>query len=276
MRTIYADFNALTESESIRLTTRGSEEDIRQYGVRPGDWVWLSDGEMLVGARVEEDPRDRLVGSPAWDTLVDLIDDPPVSLSEIETELNTLIGPGADSASVDEHRVLQLLTWWERKSPNAREGAASVTARRAFALMDLGHNALALGLFKDALEVDPNNPDLISAHLILLTKTEPAQALREAEFRMRATDPSANVVAACVNALSSHTEGLSGEELYSACRRVLMRSMAWNFTARSVSSRPACNSRIGLRPSRPPMRRRSRRKPAVAGSMDSWRIGNLC
>ena len=71
MTTIYADFNALTEDRSIRLTTRGSWDDIGRFGVRPGDWVRLSDGEMQVTARVAEDPRYGLVGIPSWETLVD-------------------------------------------------------------------------------------------------------------------------------------------------------------------------------------------------------------
>lgn len=52
MKTIFTDFNAVTEAEKIRLNCRGSEEDIRLAGVKPGDWVWLSDGEIVVGARL--------------------------------------------------------------------------------------------------------------------------------------------------------------------------------------------------------------------------------
>ena len=74
MKTIFADFNAMTESEKIRLTCSGSEVDIKQAGAKPGDRVWLSDGEVLVGARLETDPAYGLVGIPAWGTMVHLGD----------------------------------------------------------------------------------------------------------------------------------------------------------------------------------------------------------
>ncbi len=51
MKTMFADFNAMTESEHVRLTTRGSQDDMERLGIKPGEWVWLSDGEMQVGAR---------------------------------------------------------------------------------------------------------------------------------------------------------------------------------------------------------------------------------
>ena len=50
MKTIYADYNAATEAGQICLTTRGSQVDIERTGARPGDWVWLSDREVVVGA----------------------------------------------------------------------------------------------------------------------------------------------------------------------------------------------------------------------------------
>ena len=49
MKTIYADYNAATEAGQICLTTRGSQVDIERTGARPGDWVWLSDREVVVG-----------------------------------------------------------------------------------------------------------------------------------------------------------------------------------------------------------------------------------
>jgi hypothetical protein len=71
MTTIYADFNALTEDRSIRLTTRGSQADIQKYGIQPGDWVLLSDGELQVGARIAEDARYGWIGIPSWETMSD-------------------------------------------------------------------------------------------------------------------------------------------------------------------------------------------------------------
>jgi hypothetical protein len=56
MRTIFADFNAMTEAEHVRPNCRCSAEDLGRAGIRPGYSVWLSDGELIVGARVNVDP----------------------------------------------------------------------------------------------------------------------------------------------------------------------------------------------------------------------------
>ena len=49
MRLISADFNAMTEAGHVRLTLPCSREDILRMSLGPGDWAWLSDGEILVG-----------------------------------------------------------------------------------------------------------------------------------------------------------------------------------------------------------------------------------
>lgn len=79
MTTIYADFNALTEDRSIRLTTKGSQEDIQRFGVKPGDRVWLTDGEARLEALVAEDDHYGLIGKPSWQTMVDLDDPAPIT-----------------------------------------------------------------------------------------------------------------------------------------------------------------------------------------------------
>ncbi len=56
MKPVFADFNAMTESGRVRLNCRGSQDDLNAAGLRPGDWAWLSDGEVLVGGRLEGDP----------------------------------------------------------------------------------------------------------------------------------------------------------------------------------------------------------------------------
>jgi hypothetical protein len=72
MKTIFADFNAMTESQHICLTTRGSEKEIRDQDIQVGDHVWLSDGEIVVVAQLAVDPRYGVVGVPDWSTLRDL------------------------------------------------------------------------------------------------------------------------------------------------------------------------------------------------------------
>ena len=74
MKTIYADYNAVTEAGYVCLTTRGSQEDILRLGLGPGDWAWLSDTEVMVVAQLAIDDRYGLVGVPDWETLVHLDD----------------------------------------------------------------------------------------------------------------------------------------------------------------------------------------------------------
>jgi hypothetical protein len=64
MKSISADYNAMTEAGHICLTTRGSQEDIRRIGIQPGDWTWLTDSELIIGARVSTDPDHGIVGVP--------------------------------------------------------------------------------------------------------------------------------------------------------------------------------------------------------------------
>jgi formylmethanofuran dehydrogenase subunit D len=72
MRTIYADFNAMTEREHLCLNTRGSQEDMRKFGIQVGDWVWLSDGELIVVAQIAVAPYYGVVGIPDWKSLTHL------------------------------------------------------------------------------------------------------------------------------------------------------------------------------------------------------------
>jgi hypothetical protein len=69
MKTISADYNAMTEAGHVRLTLPCSQEDILKLGLQTGDWAWLSDSEVMVGAQLAIDDRYGLVGVPDWDTL---------------------------------------------------------------------------------------------------------------------------------------------------------------------------------------------------------------
>ena len=51
MKTIFADYNARTEAGDICLTTKGLHGKTSSASrARPGDWAWLSDGEVVVWA----------------------------------------------------------------------------------------------------------------------------------------------------------------------------------------------------------------------------------
>ena len=48
MKTILADYNAMTEAGHVCLTTHAAQEGIVRPGLGPGDWAWLSDTEVMV------------------------------------------------------------------------------------------------------------------------------------------------------------------------------------------------------------------------------------
>ena len=116
MKTIYADYNAATEDGYLCLTTRGSQADVERAGVGPGDWVWLSDREVVVGARLQMDDRYGLVGVPDWDTMAHLDEDDVGDYEAALTELRRLFQKPARS-SEEESRVLELLTIIEVIAP---------------------------------------------------------------------------------------------------------------------------------------------------------------
>src|SRR5208337_1744215 len=98
MNPVFADFNAMTESGQVRLNCRGSQDDLRARGLHPGDWSWLSDGELVVSGRID--------ASPDWRTLVHL--DEPYDAAAVAQELAHLLGlrnPSADNL----WRAFQLL-----------------------------------------------------------------------------------------------------------------------------------------------------------------------
>ena len=75
MKVIPADYNAVTEEGHLRLGFIDSRAALLREGHRAGDRVWLSDGEVLVGATLADDGRYGLVGIPDWATMVHLDDD---------------------------------------------------------------------------------------------------------------------------------------------------------------------------------------------------------
>jgi hypothetical protein len=104
MKTIYADFNAMTETGQVCLSTRGSQKEIDEQGVQVGDRVWLSDGELVVGAEMVIDPRYGIVGVPDWDTMINLDDADKVDPLNLESPALKIPGPKAE-AIIEEERA---------------------------------------------------------------------------------------------------------------------------------------------------------------------------
>jgi hypothetical protein len=145
MRLISADFNAMTEAGHVRLTLPCSQEDILRMSLGPGDWAWLSDSEVLVGAQLAIDDRYGLVGVPDWDTLVHLDEEGADDFNRVSAALNPLLN--GEPPSIDEEpRILELLTQLEHVAPPQIKDASPGTFafRRALALRRMGKLGLAL------------------------------------------------------------------------------------------------------------------------------------
>ena len=175
MNPIFADFNAMTESGQVRLTCQGSQDDLRAGEILPGDWVWLTDGEMEVGARVEEDNEGRTYGVPAWDTLVYLDPEPELSFPTVWSELERLLDLDGRT-SKDESRVLQLLTWFlalVRSEAKEAIPPGFTEYLRAAVLHALGHYELALQEALKATASNSANEKYLYLYLELLRRTGP-------------------------------------------------------------------------------------------------------
>ena len=218
MRTVFADFNAMTEAEQVCLTTRGSQKDIEEQGIQIGDHVWLSDGELLVGAEVAQDPRYGIVGVPAWDTLVSLDDAEKSDFGQAWSGFQELSQPQSRTHD-EETRLLQLLATIERKAPqNIKEmiPPGHLAFRRAGALWSLGHLELALQEVEHALAESPGRQDYLYFHLELLRSLNPLGALGEARRLVEDPSTKAAVLTACINVLATYMDTLPDEQFEAA------------------------------------------------------------
>ena len=179
MKCISADFNAMTEGGHVRLTLPCSRDDIEQEQLVTGDWAWLSDGELVVGAQLAIDNRYGLVGVPDWETLVHLDEEGANDSSHVAATLNKLVTKEPQSEA-DEPRILQLLTQYEHVAPpqpgEVPEGTFAL--RRALALRQMGKLGLALLEAAEARNAQPHNPEVGFVYLDLLRLKDLPSAVR--------------------------------------------------------------------------------------------------
>jgi tetratricopeptide (TPR) repeat protein len=239
MKTVFADFNAMTEGERVRLTTRGSQEDIDDQGIQIGDHVWLSDGELLVGAEVAQDPRYVVVGIPAWDTLVNLDDAQEADFNRSLPRFQEL--SQSQSRSRDgETEILQLLATIERKAPQAIKSMMPdgyIAYRRAVALHALGHLELALQEAEQALAENPHRASYLHFRLELLRRVDLERAIRVARSLAEDRSTRATVLAACVNVLATHLETLP-DEAFETELPTLLQWAEWFRNAPDITTVP--------------------------------------
>ena len=72
MHVIPVDYNAATQAGALRLNFIDSQQALAVSHAQPDDWVWVSDGEVLVGAILAQDPTYGLVALPRWETIKSL------------------------------------------------------------------------------------------------------------------------------------------------------------------------------------------------------------
>jgi tetratricopeptide (TPR) repeat protein len=223
MNTIFADYNATTEAGHVRLTCPGSADDIRSRALHPGDWAWLSDTEVVVGAQLAIDHDYGLVGIPDWDTLIPLDEEDVRDFEVVRTELLRLHQERRRSRD-EERRILQLLTAFEFLAPREEVGALPpgyFSSLRAATLDQLGKPELALIEVEAARRLGSTDPDDARLLLGILRRLDLPRARREAEALASDPDVPADVLAECINVLATHADSLPEDQFESIADRIL-------------------------------------------------------
>lgn len=225
MNTIFADFNAMTEDGAVRLNCFGSLEDIQDAALQPGDWTWLSDGELIVGAQLREDPLYTMIGIPDWETLVHLDDDDVQDAASVSRELNSLL-TRSDRTADEEWRLFQLLAIFERIAPagvfaEPRLRPGYYPFRRAATLLGLGKLELALVEIEQARRLAPGNANDDQIYLEILRRIDLDRAVREAALLAERGGVRAEALASCVNVLATKADTLSDADRPEIDRTIL-------------------------------------------------------
>jgi tetratricopeptide (TPR) repeat protein len=223
MRLIAADFNAMTEAGRVRLTLPCSQEDILRLGLNAGDWAWLSDSEVLVGAQLAVDSRYGMVGLPDWETMVHLDDDDTQDYVKHLSEIQTLLGKNGDPV-YEAKRVFELSTILETVAPADLKAAFApgfFSSRRAETLALLGKYELALMEIEDARRLSPDNPKDVYTYLEILRRIDLPRAKVEAEALAPKLDVPAGILAQCVNVLATYSDDLADDQFGPVAEQIL-------------------------------------------------------
>ena len=223
MKTIFADYNAMTPSGEIRLNCRGSQEDLQEAGTAPGDWAWLSDGEVLVGGLLRADPYWGTIASPDWETEVLLDEYTDDDFLRVWKELEEVLQRTSFDAA-NEGRAFRLLTVVESISPpqvRAVTPPGYFARRRAGALHFLGKPELALIEIEEALRIAPEDSHVSFVQLEILRGVDPSRAWREAESRAEVQGTSATILAACINIWAAAADQVSDQGFEAVGVRIL-------------------------------------------------------
>jgi hypothetical protein len=223
MTTIFADFNAITDAGQVRLKSRASRDDLQDSGARPGDWTWLSDGELVVGARLAGDEREGILAVPDWGTLVQLDDESERDPVMLTTELRHLFEK-PERGPEDEMRIFRLMMLFERTAPPIWKSGVRpgyFASRRAGSLLLLDRPELALLEIEAARRLDPGHVEDDRLFLEILRRLDLDRATREAEARAAQPDAPASLLAGCVNVLATHADKQPDERFRTISPRIL-------------------------------------------------------
>jgi hypothetical protein len=222
MRTISADFNAMTESGHIRLELPCSKKDIEREHLAIGDWTWLGDGEVVVGAQVAHDDRYGTVGVPDWDTLVHLDEEEASGRPCVGDELQALLSRGAPEE--DEQRIFQLVTQLEYRmsAGPTPEQQAMFSLRRALGLRKMGKFGLALLEVTQARAASPQDEIIAFVYLDLLRLEDLPSGMREVERLAASPSVPAALLAASINILATRAEQAGLDEFESLAGQILV------------------------------------------------------
>jgi len=173
---IEVDLNARTPDDRVRLNTRGAQRSLRDQAVKPGDWLWLRDGTIRVGAQIEG-VGDQLLARPAWETLEeeiwpDSVSPNPVQVQEMFQHFRHLLA----QTPKNYRAILKLLTTVERYAPDR----GHIAYLRSRALGALGHPRLALSALGEAMGREPDRPAFVHQYFVLLSEIDRARAFEEA------------------------------------------------------------------------------------------------
>lgn len=223
MKTIFADYNAETESGHLRLNFKASQQDIAKAQLRPGDWAWLSDGEVLVGAQLAIDDRYGIVGVPDWETVVHLDDEGSRDFETVQAELGCVSHKPRQSLD-EERRILELLAISEVIAPKDFLDSLPrgyFSSRRAETLYLLGKRELALSEIEEACQLGSADPDGLRLRLEILRRTDLARAKREADALAESPETPPGVLAECINVLAEYADSLPDGQFAAVADQIL-------------------------------------------------------
>ena len=202
------DYNAATPSGSLWMDFPHTRRVLDEIDARPGDWIWATDTEVLVGAQLDVEPTYRLVAVPHRRTLVHLDDYDVSDVARFAADFKDALRPQHRTLEDEERAFRMLMVWSNKMAPPVVREASLVPMVRATvaALFPMGECRLILATVAQSGPELRDDPYLVSCHLKALHLVDPGRAA--AEVRTWAADPATDalVLAACIDIATAKSE----------------------------------------------------------------------